>query len=381
MPFGLYDRSMVSRRCRVVLASLLVLGCGGESIAPFQPATGPTAARLYWSLTLNQHAATLSTVMPYDTLRLAATPRDGDGNPISGLGAVTFSSTDPEHVQVSADGIVKALEAGEAIVVTATLAVGNTQHADTLLLNVTDEPVPPVLAHVSLDPTDSTKWAVNGDGSLLSISNQGTWNSFDWKVPTVFGTDANGNAIPELAFTFTSSDTTVARTLGTGGSLLIVVPKKPGRTTIIASATAYGVTVADTIPFSITMPVFGVVRIAPRQVGLNATAIGFIPDEVTVSPGATVMWVNAGGQPADVVFDDPTDIVIHGAVSCAAAGAADQGGAGNIASFGEPQDPNVALSSENCRSRRFLSSGVYPYQSTLTGARGRVVVSDGLSAP
>jgi plastocyanin len=364
-----------------VLIAFLLLGCGGESLTPFQPATGTDAARLYWSLTLSQHATTLSTVAPYDTLRLVATPRDDDGNPLPGLGPVTFISMDPEHVQVTPDGIVRALKAGEAIFVTAKLAVGNTEHSDQLVLNVTDESAPPVLTHVSVDSPDSTAWAVNGDGSFLSISNQGTWTDLGWKILALVGTDASNNPIPELAFTFTSSDTTVAKVIGTGGAFLVVDPQRPGRTTIIASATAYGVTVADTLRFTITMPVFGVVRIAPRQTGVGTATPGFGPDEITVVPGATVLWVNTSGQSADVVFDDPTNIVDHGAVSCAAAGAADEGGAGNIAAFGEPQDANATLSAENCRSRRFLASGVYSYQSTLTGAHGRVVVSESPSAP
>src|SRR5581483_2831555 len=86
------------------LAALLLLGCSGD-VAPFQPKVNASADSLYWQLTLDVSAALLSTQSPYDTIRLVATPRDKNGNAITGLGPITFRSSDPGRVEVTPDGL------------------------------------------------------------------------------------------------------------------------------------------------------------------------------------------------------------------------------------------------------------------------------------
>src|SRR4051812_21430714 len=85
-----------------VLALLLastVLGCGSDD-ALSAPAAVTDGAQLYMALTLDHRAITLSTVPPYDTLRLTATPRNAAGAPLSLGDSITFTSSDPATVRV-----------------------------------------------------------------------------------------------------------------------------------------------------------------------------------------------------------------------------------------------------------------------------------------
>jgi plastocyanin len=364
-----------------LLAGLLLAACG-ESVVPFAPATGADATGMFWALTLNHRAVTLSTVAPYDTIALVATPRDARGTPLEGLGTVTYTSSDPARVEVSADGHVRAHLSVQGVTVAAALTVGNVRHADTVTFVVTDEPAPPTPAHLSIHPQlpDSATWSLNGDGSFLNLSGNGSAGFSNIKVLFGSGTDAQGTPIPGLNLAFSSSDTAVARVLGFG-PVMVLQPLKPGRATLVASTTAYGVALADTVQFTITMPVLQAVKIQPRQVSLGGPdQITFGSADVTVAPGGTVLWLNLSGKQVDVVFDDPTNVVEHGAINCA--NLPEPPGGGNIPAFGVPQDSLApTLDAENCRSRRFPVQGVYPYHSSITGAMGRVVVNDGLSAP
>ena len=367
-----------------VVAGLLLAACSGDSATPFAPVTGPDAAGLYWALTLEHHAVTLSTVAPYNTISLVATPRDAHGGALAGLGPVTYRSSDPSRLQVSADGTVQALQSGEGVSMTATLTVGNITHTDSVSFAVTDEAAPPTPAQLSIDPQPpaSTVISMTGDGSSITIAGDGSTSS------SIFGflltpseTDAQGTPIPGFIADYTSSDSSVAYGVGFAG-FAFIFPQKPGHATLVASTMAYGVPLADTVTFTITTPSYQAVRIRPRSITLGEPEqIGFVSNDVTVEPGGTVLWINLSGQPVDVVFDDPTNVLEHGPVTDCAAQPEPPGG-GDIAAFGVAQDPLApTLDPENCRSRQFPVPGVYPYHSALTGATGRVVVNDGLSTP
>ena len=96
--------------CALLLA-LTAAGCSGDPPVTPPPAQDPTT--LYWQLTLNEHAVTLSTVAPYDTVRIVATPRTISGTPISDLGRPTYTSLDLDRAFVDSTGLVHAIGAGD----------------------------------------------------------------------------------------------------------------------------------------------------------------------------------------------------------------------------------------------------------------------------
>src|ERR1041385_5766589 len=99
-----------------------VFACGGDVVAP-KPAPDPS--HLYWALTLDHHAITLSTVAPYDTLQLVPTARAATGDPLPFAGAVIYTTSDPLSVEVSANGQLRAGAAGNGFRVTARLTTGD----------------------------------------------------------------------------------------------------------------------------------------------------------------------------------------------------------------------------------------------------------------
>lgn len=340
------------------LLALLLLGCGGDAVAPTRIQGGRDAASLYWALALDHKGITLSNAPPYDTLMITATPRDGKGLPLPALGAVTYRSTDLEHVRVSPDGLLQAVKAGVGVRVIAELATGNVRHADTAIVNVTDDPAPRPMASFSiqLPPSDSARWPMGGVVGLV-------------KAIAAHAADADGDSIRGLSVHYASSDTTVATIDPSTGRLEGI---RPGHVTFSAAATAYGSSMTDSLPFTITMPVFQLVLITTdTSAGSGAH---FQPSEIRITPGGTIMWLNGSRQPVDVTFDDPADVAERTTLRCFLPG--DPGGAGDIPAFGDTT--GTAFSPPNCRSRRFPVPGTYTYRSTLTGATGRVVVASGV---
>jgi plastocyanin len=259
--------------------------------------------------------------------------------------------------------------------VIAELIEGNLHHADTTIINVTaDHDAPRMPTHLSFTSLDSTTWAVGGTGvrtgTLLDILGF-------LKPLVVQATDSAGTSIPGLAIACSASDPTVASVECSQISGL-----RPGRVLLYATATAYGVTLVDTLPFTITNPLRGDVTIAMRSTGLGgAPHPVFEPSEITIAPGGAVVWANSTGQPVDVTFDDPTNVTERATVRCIL-GTADPGGTGDIPAFGDTTTAKVGNvpvpSAANCRSRRFPAPGVYPYYSPLTGATGRIIVATGV---
>lgn len=352
-------RSLVPRRpsawCMAAALALAAAGCATDAaVAPPPLINDPN---MYWALTLDHHAVTLSTVAPYDTIRLTATPRMVDGTPITGLPAPTFTSLDLERAEVSADGVVHVIESGDQIPVVATLVVGNIRHADTTFINVTTLAAPPVLDTFSIhpDPTDSAKTAL-----------------YTTKMIAPRATTADGTAITGLAVHYTVSDPTTARIDPTLGQL---TPVRPGQVTVIASATAYGVTKADTLPYTIGHVVTAYINVTAQTNASGQTVNGFTPNQLLIGPGATVLIINLTGVATDLTFDDPTNIVPD-STYCQAYASLNPHlcDGGSVEAFAREPDDQMGITA--LRVRRFPVPGTYNFHSTIFGTTGTIVVAD-----
>lgn len=352
------------RWCAGAAAALVlaVSGCSdGVAVAP-PPAT--EIAQFYWALTFDHRVVTLSTVAPYDTIALTATPRNIDGVPLSGLPTPTFTSTDLERVQVSPEGVVQAIAPGNQIQVIATLAHGNVVHADTVLVTVTNTASPPVLDSLSF-ALDSAKVAYPGFKFLAATA---------W--------DTSGAAIPGLPIDYTSTDPTTA-TISQFGSSVMLQPVRPGQVTIIATTTAYGITKADTLRFIIGQPLVADIAIVERMEANGGVRRVFVPGQITIGTGGYVTWRNQTGIPTDVTFDDPSTLLPQ-ELYCSDPSYTEKDpalcGSGNIEAFGVPPkiddeiDPTAYY--HNLRARVFPEPGTYTYHSTSSGATGTIVVLD-----
>lgn len=351
---------LFSRRVSSVLVPvvLIVGGCSGDAAVAPPPVTD--VSRMYWALTLDHHAVTLSLVAPYDTIRLTATPRNAAGESLSELPAPTFTSTDLERVQVDADGLVHARKVGSQVKVVASLAYGNILHADTVVITVTNTATPPVLGSLSIDPADKTP----ADSAKIPVNTT--------KTLTAITKNTAGTTISGLAVYYASLDPTVATIDRSSG---LITPHRVGRVTLIAAATAYGVTKVDTVPFTITHASQVPTQIA-LQPGANGQATwGFTVSRITITKGGVVLFINlpATNPTIDVMFDDPTNVAAASQF-CVPPAITHGCGTGNIEAFGG--NPAAAGPANNNRARSFPVPGTYQFYSTILGTGGTITVVD-----
>jgi hypothetical protein len=335
---------------RVAAAIALVLsGCAGDAVAPSPSINDP---QMFWALALDHRAVTLSTVAPYDTIRLTATPLTINGEPLSGLPAPTFTSLDLDRAQVSADGLVRVIKSGTKIPVLATLTVGNLQHADTVFINATNVTTPPVLAAFSIHPAP-------GDSAKVAMGNS--------KVLTARAKDADSTAITGITVYYTTSDRTTATIDRATGRLQGL---HPGHVSVIATATVYGVTKADTLPYTFGYPVLLFLNIRAQINASGQIVNAFSPAQLVGGPGVVVLINNQTSEASDVTFDDPTNVA-QDDLHCAFIPA--YCGSGNVAPFvRDTTSPTGSIG----RARRFPVPGTYPYHSTTFGTSGTIVVVD-----
>ena len=342
MPNSMDARSLSTTRsrlqvrvCAVGGAALLVtmLSCGKEQAVTNPGTDGST---LFWSLTLDQHAVNLSTVAPYDTAHIVATPRTSDGNLYPNGPAVQYVSSDLEHVQVSADGELQAIAPGLGIPVVATMSVGNLTHSDTVMVDVVSDSVPPVLESFSIHPVppDSAIWGANALENLTFVGSR-----------FVVAHDDAGNPLSGFSIYFHSSDSTIATIDRNTGELN---GKRPGQVTIIASTLAFGVARADTLPFTITMPPFMAVSIAPPP-GTTGPNIVASPSIATIAAGGTILFIDFNLYQISITFPDPS-VIAEDQLVCFC-------GSGNIDLWGaDTVDIN-----NDFRGRSFPVAGTYVY--------------------
>jgi len=359
--------------CVFALGVLALGGCGDlQPVATFEPETD--GAKLYGSLTLNHRAINLSTAAPYDTIRLTATPRNLRGEPLEGLPAPTFRSSDTVAVWVTPDGLVQARAAtGGAQVIAEVVTGDNVRHADTAYVKVTSNPTPPKLASFSIAPespedsvwfmTSSTmNWAYVAYGLL-----QAAGISFEPILP-LRALDSDGNPVLGLEVDYVSlapANISLDRRSGTVQSVF----GPPGKVTLIARTTAYGVAKADTTTVTVVAPMFHGFVLLEDEEGFRIE-----PTEVTLRAGGYVSWFNVSttGTAVGITFDDPTDVEIA-ADLCTAFG-------GFMPAFCE--DGDIApffdeIPSLSVRYRQFLEPGIYEFKTTVSGLKGRIrVIAD-----
>ncbi|HEU4584249.1 MAG TPA: hypothetical protein VFR95_00795 [Gemmatimonadaceae bacterium] len=355
----------------ITFAAITLAGCGDiQTVEPYSPITDPAA--LFMSLTLDHGAINLSTTPPYDQLQITATPRDANGAAMEGLGAPTIRSSDTTKVWVTPDGVLQAREPGSGIRVIAELvAEGNVRHADTAIVNVTSDSAPHMLDVLSLDPVgDEAVWpmvplqSVLGQVLFLFASGRSFQPAFDLKT-----LDSEGNPIPGLVVEYESLDPDIATLHPVYGNITLL---QPGEARVVARTTAYGVTMADTTVFTVTLPIINAVSIQP---GAQDGPPTVQPKTLTIRPGGYVFWSNLTSDSVSVTFDDPASAGVIEDI-CNGLGAAYPAhcDSGNIAPFMS----DASSFFDNTRGRHFTEPGTYTFHIEPLGVTGKVVVTETL---
>lgn len=382
------------------LLGLGLVGCGGlDPVAPRQQITDP--AKLYMSLDLDHRVVNLATVAPYDTLQLTAIPRNGVGEPMSGLPAPTFrlvTGSDSQFVTLTPQGLLRAREANDPfspVRVSAELTDSmNVKNAIVIDVNVTDGP-PVLMASLAFNvsPSDSNKSGMfhNADFAGFTRGRFILWQTLDnlrlltGEPPFARALDAAGGWIPGLLIRYTSLDPTITESPAVSRGIFEdpyrgIVTVSPGKARLLAETTAYGVTKSDTIVYTVTWPTLAFVVVRP---GLEGAPPVFEPQEIRIAPHGVVMWQSVAGDTVDVTFDDPTHVAAGPTSICDVFdsdpetwGAGPACGSGNFIVPAMPTDPAGATYPwQTDRVRQFAVPGVYRYHSA-TGATGRIIVTN-----
>src|SRR5581483_7999114 len=276
-----------------------------------------------------------------------------------------FTSSDPTTVTVSSTGVLKAIQPGQGVTIVAQRTIGVLTLADTATVDVNNVPVPPpVLATLSIHPASGDSADVNAGLT---------------KVVTPFVVDTKADTLSNVVVYFRSSDSTIA-TIDQFGN---VAGSHPGHVTLYASATAYGVSRADSIAFTVKQPVISYIIVLSRTPTNSTKAQSyFSPGTAVVAQGGIVVWQNESGQRVDVVFSDTAgveplagvfDLVGEELYGLDTPNNVNTGG--NIPAFAA-MDSTSGSDGIGVRLRAFPNVGTYQFHSALYNTAGKIVVTN-----
>src|SRR6266571_3090638 len=205
------------------------------------------------------------------TVQLTATPRDVNGNALTGR-AVTWQTSDAGVATVDVNGLVTAKAVGGPVTITATSEGKNGTSAVTVI------PIP--VASVDVSPATASV-GVNGTVQLTATPK-----------------DANGNPLTGRPVTWQTSDGTIATVDAAG---LVTGHAVGGPVTI--TATSEGKTGTSAVTVSVTPVASVAVTPASASVQVNATVqLTATPKDANGNPlsGRTVTWQTSDGTIATV---------------------------------------------------------------------------------
>ena len=210
-----------------------------------------------------------ASVVAGQTVQLTATPKDANGNPLTGR-VVTWSSSNTSVATVNGSGLVSGVVAGSA-----TITATSEGRSGTSAITVTPVPV----ASVTVSPSPAS---VN-EGRTVQL--------------TATPKDANGNPLSGRTIAWSSSNTAVATVSPSG----LVTGKVAGSATITATSEGQSGTSAITV---VHVPVASVtVSPSPASVQVGQTAqLTATPKDASGNPltGRVVTWASNNTSVATV---------------------------------------------------------------------------------
>src|SRR3989454_943743 len=180
---------------------------------------------------------TSASVQVGQTVQLTATPKDANGNPLSGR-TISWSSSNTAVASVNASGLVTGVVAGAA-----TITATSEGQSGTASITVTPVPV----ATVAVTPASASV----DEGKSVQL--------------TATPKDANGNPLSGRVVTWTSSNTTAATVSSSG----LVTAKLAGSATITATSEGQSGTSAITVAHVAVAAVAGAPASATGDEGQN----------------------------------------------------------------------------------------------------------------
>ncbi|HYL54097.1 MAG TPA: Ig-like domain-containing protein, partial [Gemmatimonadales bacterium] len=255
-------------------------------IVPTVPVASVTVAPATASLNVGQ------------SVQLTATPKDANGNPLTGR-VVTWQSSDNTIASVNSSGLVTGVGAGGPVTITAT----SEGQSGTATVNVTLAPV----ASVTVTPS-SANVAITGTVQLTATPK-----------------DANGNPLTGRAISWSSSDNTIATVSSTG----LVTGVAAGTVTITATSEGKSGTASVTVAGAPVATVTVTPASASVQAGQTVQLTATLKDaNGNVLTGRVVTWSSSSNTAASV---NATGLVTANAAGSATITATSEGKTGTSA--------------------------------------------------
>jgi uncharacterized protein YjdB len=204
------------------------------------------------------------------TVQLTATPKDANGNPLTGR-VVTWQSSDNTIASANSSGLVTGVGAGGPVTITAT----SEGQSGTATVNVTLAPV----ASVTVAPS-SANVAITGTVQLTATPK-----------------DANGNPLTGRAISWSSSDNTIATVSSSG----LVTGVAAGTVTITATSEGKSGTASVTVAGAPVATVTVTPATASVQAGQTVQLTATLKDaNGNILTGRVVTWSSSNNTAASV---------------------------------------------------------------------------------
>ena len=285
------------------------------------------------------------------TIQLTATPKDANGNALSGR-VVTWSSSNTAVASVNAGGFVTSSAAGSA-----TITAASEGKSGTSAITVTSVPV----ASVTVSPAPASVQA----GQTLQL--------------TATPKDVNGNPLTGRTITWSSSNTSVA-TVNSSGLVSGVVA---GSATITATSEGQSGTAAITVT---SVPVASV-TVSPASASVQAgqtVQLTATPKDVNGNPltGRTITWSSSNTSVATVNSSGLVSGVVAGSATITATS---EGQSGTSAITVTGAAPGCAASTTAFQNSAFTSqngsfTATFDATPTGTGLDAATGLSQGAAA-
>jgi plastocyanin len=326
----------------------ILTACGSDT-------TGPAlipSKDLFWKLTLNHHAAVLSTQSPYNTLQLVATPYNSAGSVLQTESTPVFTSRDEEAIIVSPNGLITAQAVQRDVWVNVKMTIRGVTLRDSIRITVTNTASPQALGSFSIQP-------LPGDSAIGGC--KPTWDPTWVITPQV--NDVDHQPITPSMVKFWASDTSLAKVDGLTGEVRVACKEETKHVMLYAETTVYGTRAIDSVLYTIIPPSAVQILVNIRKpMGSPDQIFVFEPGTITVSVGAIVTWFSQSADSTGIVFEMPE--FVTGAYG---------GEGGDIAPFATDTLSESPVFSA-LKFRQFLTPGTYRYRSTRSNATGTVVV-------
>lgn len=276
----------------LALSLSLGVGCGSDT-------TGPLADTIkdgYWTLQLNHRAITMSLTAPSNQLQLQATPLTVRGDTIPTTNKIRYTSND-SSVLVDSTGLLIARLARTGVAVVARLTIPNDEGQQVTLVDTAIVNVNAVAAPVPVFTTLQIK--TPGDSATFS------------PVPFMTGFTVTTLAASNTPLTgvnvFCRSSNSTVVDYGRGkvnNFTLSNFARLPGLTILTCSATIYGVSLSDTLPIHIGMPLWSKLTVDTMPVVSGSPPVVVSTSIVKIGIGGIIQWDNNSKRTVDLVFDD-----------------------------------------------------------------------------